>query len=214
MSALTTIGQRQKSLLQSLLHSQAGLTIDELSRTLAISRNAVKQHLVSLKGNGFIENSTMSSTGGRPSKLYMLTDEGKELFPRHYDLFTNLLMRLLQEKIGDDTLKGYLTELGTQLANEFQGHMHDKESLADKVNELTSIMYELGYEAKAEHKQDGLHEIIASNCVFHKLANDNNLVCELDLSLISAALKNVNIEHKECMVKGGSCCRFAISTQS
>lgn len=214
MSTLTMIGHRQKSLLKSLLHSQVGLTIDELSKTLEISRNAVKQHLVSLKGNGFIENSTMSSTGGRPSKVYTLTDEGKELFPRHYDLFTNLLMRLLQEKLGEDTLKDYLDDLGTQLASEFRSQMRDKDNLADKVNELTSIMYELGYEAKAEQGQDGLYEIIASNCVFHKLANENNMVCNLDLALISAMLEDADVEHKECMVKGGHCCRFAVSAKS
>ncbi|MCK4742753.1 MAG: HTH domain-containing protein [Sulfuriflexus sp.] len=214
MSVLVTIGQRQKSLLKLLLHSPAGLTVDELSKALEISRNAVKQHLVSLKGNDFIESSTMSSTGGRPSKVYALTTEGKELFPRHYDLFTNLLMRLLKEKIGENTLKSYLVELGNQLASEFEGQMHDKDSLADRVSELTSIMYDLGYEAKAELGQDGLYEIVASNCVFHKLATENNSVCDLDLSLISALLKNVNIEHKECMVKGGSCCRFTVLAQS
>lgn len=215
MSALSTFGQRQKSLLSSLLHSQSGMTVDELSRALAISRNAVNQHLASLEGNGFIQSTMLSSTGGRPSKMYSLSDQGRELFPRHYDLFSNLLIRLLKEKIGQDTLKSYLSDLGGQLAAEFQGRMRDKANLEDKVAELANIMYELGYEAAAENRGNGSSEIVASNCVFHKLAEEYNDVCDLDLSLISSALGssaigNVTIDHSECMVKGGTCCRFVI----
>jgi len=214
MSALSTIGQRQQSLLKALLHSSVGLTVDELAKELAISRNAVNQHLASLEGNGFIKNTSMSSTGGRPSKIYTLTDEGKELFPRHYALFSNLLIRLLKEKMGEQTLKVYLTELGHQLADEFRGRMRDKTSFADRVTELASIMYELGYEAEAKQREDGLHEIVASNCVFHKLAEECNTVCELDLALMSSVLDKASINHQECMAKGASCCRFFISEKS
>jgi predicted ArsR family transcriptional regulator len=212
MSVLSTIGQRQKSLLSALLYSQAGMTVDALSRALAISRNAVNQHLASLEGNGFIETKTLTSTGGRPSKVYTLTQQGRELFPRHYALFSNLLIRLLKEKIGQETLKSYLSELGEQLAAEFAGRLQDITRLEDKVTELAKIMYELGYEAQAGHDEEAQNEIVASNCVFHKLAEEYNDVCDLDLSLISAALGSVNIDHAECMVKGGTCCRFIIRT--
>ena len=214
MSALSTIGQRQQSLLKALLRSAAGLTVDELSKELAISRNAVNQHLASLEGNGFIKNMLMSSTGGRPSKIYTLTGSGQELFPRHYALFSNLLIGLLKEKIGQSELKDYMADLGRQLALEFQDRVANKVDLEDKVKELATIMYELGYEAKAGQFENGSPEIIASNCVFHKLAEDCNEVCELDLSLMSALLGKSAIDHKECMVKGDSCCRFVISRKT
>jgi len=214
MPLLSTIGQRQQSLLKALLHSSAGLTVDELANELAISRNAVNQHLASLEGNGFVKNTSMSSTGGRPSKIYTLTGEGKELFPRHYALFSNLLIRLLKEKMGEQTLTLYLAELGSHLADEFKGRMRDKTSLSDRVAELTTILYELGYEAQLGKSEAGQHEIIASNCVFHKLAEEFNTVCELDLALMSSVLDGAAVDHLECMAKGESCCRFVILDKS
>lgn len=207
--SLLTISQRQKLLLKSLLHSQ-GKTVDELSKILAISRNAVKQHLASLEGNGFIESTKMSSTGGRPSKIYTLTTEGKELFPRHYALFSNSLILLLKEKVGEASLEDYMIELGTRLANDYQKRLSNKIKFDEKVAELTNILLELGYEAETTINSDGMHEIIASNCVFHKLAEENNAVCKLDIALISTLLETENINHCECMAKGGSCCRFIL----
>ena len=52
-------------------------------------------------------------------------------------------------------------------------------------------------------------EIVASNCVLHKLAEDSEDMCQLDLSLLSSLLDS-EIEHRECMVRGGLCCRFGI----
>jgi predicted ArsR family transcriptional regulator len=210
MSALITFGQRQQLLLKALLHKREGMTVDELSLQLEISRNAVNQHISSLENNGFLENSLMTSTGGRPSKIYTLTTNGLELFPRHYALFSNLLIHWIKDKIGQNELKSCLSELGKQVSQEFKGRVQKHKNQADKIKEVTVIMQELGYEARVETSSKKVPEIIANNCVFHQLADECNEVCELDLTLLSELL-NTKITHKECMVKGGSCCRFGIT---
>ena len=57
---------------------------------------------------------------------------------------------------------------------------------------------------------DGASEIIANNCVYHELAAECRQVCELDLSLMETLLE-ARVEHRECMVRGGHCCRFEIT---
>ena len=47
---LEILGDRQKKLLQLLLKTKSGLTVDELSGPLQITRNAVRQHLAALDG--------------------------------------------------------------------------------------------------------------------------------------------------------------------
>jgi DeoR family transcriptional regulator, suf operon transcriptional repressor len=210
MSALITFGQRQQLLLKALLHKREGMTVDELSLQLEISRNAVNQHISSLENNGFLENSSMTSTGGRPSKIYTLTTNGLELFPKHYALFSNLLIHWIKDKIGQDELKSCLSELGKQVAQEFKVRVQEHKILPDKISEVAMIMHELGYEARVETPLKKNPEIIANNCVFHQLADECNEVCELDLTLLSTLL-DTKIIHKECMVKGGSCCRFEIT---
>ena len=210
MSALSTIGQRQQLLLKAVLRSEAGLTVDEIAKVLSISRNAVNQHIASLEANGIIESVSLSDTGGRPSRLYTLTEKGQELFPRHYALFSNLLVRWVRQKMGDKKFKSCMSDLGQQVAAEFQNRVAAHKTLTKKIHEVSTIMLELGYDTNIDGSAAKNSEIIASNCVFHKLAEESTEVCELDMSLLSTLL-DANIEHKECMVKGGQCCRFKIT---
>lgn len=213
MSALLNMGHRQQLLLKALLHSHKGLTVDHLAQELSISRNAVNQHLSSLEGQRYVENSLQSSTGGRPGRVYRLSAAGLELFPRHYSLFSRLLLQLVQQKLGEETLKECMTDLGEQLASEYKARVQSKSSMADKVREVKLIMYELGYETSLDTEdadESSLLEIVASNCVFHKLAEGCKEVCDLDLSLMSSLL-DARIDHRECMVRGGECCRFGVT---
>ena len=209
MSTLATFGERQQALLRELLYQRLGLTVDDLSQRLEISRNAVNQHIASLETGGFIASTAMSQTGGRPSRLYTLTDKGLEIFPRHYALFANLLVQWLRNKFDEQLLKDCLVQLGGQLALEFKNRVNKKNTTEERVQEVALILQELGYDARPEFDAAHKPEIVASNCVFHKLATECNTICELDLSLLSKLL-NSKIEHKECMAKGGGCCRFGI----
>ncbi len=210
-SALLTIGDRQHALLKLLLLNQTGMTVDELSQVLDISRNAVTQHLANLEGMGFVQSAVQSSTGGRPSKLHTLTTKGKELFPRHYDLFANMLIQLISKKVGEEGLSQYMLELGGTIARQYQGRLSENKNWEGRLTELVEIMAELGYEARIGTSAEGLPEIIANNCVFHQLAAECEAVCDLDTALISSALNGASVDHQECMVRGGSCCRFSIT---
>jgi len=210
MSALSTLGQRQQSLLQALLENKNGLTVDEISHELTISRNAVNQHLTNLETNGFIENTSMTDTGGRPSKVYSLSSNGRELFPRHYSLFSNLLLHWIKNKSTDYEFSACLKDLGIQIAQDYKLRVQQQQTRTDKITEVTNILNELGYEAHTGELTDSYSEIIAKNCVFHQIAEDCNDVCKLDLTLLTSLLQS-NVEHKECMVKGGNCCRFSIT---
>ena len=212
MSALETFGERQQQLLKHLLHSHAGATVDELAKVLSISRNAVNQHIASLENGGFISSITQMQSRGRPSNYYSLTSRGQELFPRHYDLFSNMLLRVVKQSLGDDKFRQTLQELGEELAATFLHRVQSRHGRAARMEEIAGILHELGYEAHSSNGQSdgtegGSPEIIASNCVFHKLAESHPDVCQLDLSLMSSLLGE-KIEHRECMVRGGTCCRF------
>ena len=210
MSGLSNIGARQQHLLKALLHSPQGLSMDQLSKELSISRNAVNQHLASLERQRYIESTLQSSTGGRPGRVYKLSPSGLELFPRHYSLFSRLLLRLVQQKLGAESLRECLADLGEQLSQEYKSRVRKHATLDAQINEVKLIMYELGYETELEQDKVAPAEIVASNCVFHTLAKECKEVCELDLSLISSLL-DAKVEHKECMVRGGHYCRFGIS---
>src|SRR5258705_11846959 len=91
---------RQKQLLRHLLRNKAGLSVDELSRNLAVTRTAVRQHLAALMRDGLVGPGATRPSGGRPQQLYLLADVGKEAFPRHYSWFAQLLINAMAREHG------------------------------------------------------------------------------------------------------------------
>jgi DeoR family transcriptional regulator, suf operon transcriptional repressor len=211
---LTRFGQRQRQLLALLLENKAGLTIDELVSALGVTRTAVYQHMASLEKDGYVEKHRLTETGGRPGQSYILTERGMNLFPKQYAWFSQLLLNTLKEKLGSDGLESALRESGRQLAGVLSGRMAGKDA-AGQVMEMVGILQELGYQASAVPDDDGsaLPVIRACNCVYHQIAKEMPEVCQLDLSLMSTLLGR-EIEHLECMARGGQTCRFRVGDAS
>jgi DeoR family transcriptional regulator, suf operon transcriptional repressor len=209
MSSLSLLGERQQSLLTALLRHRKGLTVEELSNLLTISRNAVNQHLSSLGGGGFVQNALLESTGGRPSRVYTLTSSGLELFQRQYSFLAKLLLSWMDKNLGEEDLKACLVSLGKHAADEFRNRITKHTSQADRLREVAAIMSELGYDASVNKNSEHRLEIVANNCVFHELAKQSQGFCTFDLSFL-ASLLNAEIEHKECIVKNGARCCFGL----
>lgn len=206
METLSSLSDRQQALLRHLLYSDQGLTLDQLANLLGISRNAVTQHITALEKLDCIDSRMLPSAGGRPSRAYTPSDTGMAMFPKQYALFSTALLNAISQNLKPADLEKLFNTIGHDLAAPFKDRVNNSDN---KIEEVTKIMEELGYEARSSSSNNSV-EIIAKNCVFHDLAVENSAVCELDRSLISSLLDS-KIEQKECMVKGGSSCRFCIS---
>lgn len=207
--AINALGARQRSLLTALLEKKDGLTADELAAQLDITRSAVHQHLSALEQSGYIERDIRAPQGGRPGFAWRLTERGVHLFPKQYAMFSDLLIRSIKEKLGSEGLAQSMRSLGKTLAGQHLHQLANKKP-ADKISEVTTIMQQLGYQArKAKDPGKDLPLIDARNCIYHHLAKDHAEVCELDLALLETLL-DADIEHVECMVRGGKACQFRV----
>lgn len=203
---LEILGIRQKELLKLLLKNKSGMTADELSAQLAITRNAVRQHLAALENDGLLKKGMTRASGGRPEQLYVLTDKGNEGFPRHYAWLAQLLLESIQQESGADGLNERLSTMGTRIGKQLCAQHPELVTREAKVQKLSEIMEQLGYDAKASGAQR-INMIEADNCVFHTLALTNPNICQFDLALLSAFTDSA-VDHQECMAKGGNTCRF------
>ena len=205
--SLSTFGERQRRLLTLLIETKDGLSADELADELAISRSAVHQHLNALARDGYVEKSAREPRGGRPGYAFRLTDRGVHLFPKQYALFSDLLIRSLKDRFGSEGLSEILRDLGRKLAREHAPRLQGL-SAEEQIRAVAQIMRELGYQARTTIDQPGALPLIdARNCVYHHLAREHREVCDFDLALLSTLLDS-DIEHVECMLRGGVACRF------
>lgn len=208
--SLSTFGERQHQLLTLLLETKSGLSADDLAGRLEISRSAVHQHLTALERDGYIEKHAREPRGGRPGYAWRLTDRGIHLFPKHYALFSDLLIESLKDKLGSEGLTGILRDLGARLARDYAPQLEGL-TPEEQIAATVKIMQELGYQARTSPDVEGSLPIIdARNCVYHHLAREHREVCDFDLALLSSLLGGAKIEHLECMVRGGGACRFRV----
>jgi predicted ArsR family transcriptional regulator len=199
---LEGLGRTQQDLLNALLYHASGMSIDELADHLSVTRTAIRQHLAALERDGLVLRGETRPTGRRPEQLYQLTDHAKELFPRQYQMLASVLIEEVADIIGPDALASLMRSMGRKLALDREPQVVDEARIVQHMNQA-------GYEAEVFFRASDDKEIVAHNCVFHRLAAAYPVVCELDLALIGA-LGGGEVEHTECMVRGGHVCRFKL----
>lgn len=204
---LALLGNRRQGLLKLLLRTKSGLTVDELSKRLSITRNAVRQHVAALENDGLVAPGDTRPSGGRPEQLYVLTGAGKEFFPRQYSWFAQLVVESIKGDSGSEGLRKRLGALGTAVARQLRVQHPGLSSRRQKVAKLAEIMEQMGYNASTAATPVGATVIEADNCVFHDLAKKHPEICQFDLALLSH-FADSKVEHQECMAKGGNVCRF------
>jgi predicted ArsR family transcriptional regulator len=210
-SALRQLGTTQQKLLRRLLRAPQGATVEALCDALAISHNAVRQHLTALIAAGFIERGDALLTGGRPQSRYLLTATGRELFPRNYSLIASGLIEQLYEQAGKPGVQAMLVAMGHALGNSAAERVDASDDDDEIVERLAEQLDALGYEALAV-RRDGEAQVEAYNCVFHSLAKAHPDVCRFDLAFMEAATGRP-VQHLECLVRGGNACRFRLGAR-
>lgn len=207
---INVLGQRQQDLLRLLLRNKGGMTVDELSRQLEITRNAVRQHLASLESDGLVAPGISRPSGGRPEQLYVLSEGGKEIFPRQYSWFAELVIDTIRDDAGDEVLKKRLDRMGERIADKLRAENPPAANRQKQVEKLAVVMQEMGYNTGGATVSEGKPVIEADNCIFHNLAMKNPDICRFDLAMM-ARFTDSKVDHQECMARGGNVCRFKFS---
>ncbi|HET9700476.1 MAG TPA: HTH domain-containing protein [Burkholderiales bacterium] len=206
-AGVEALGERQQAMLRLLQQERDGLTVEDLVTRLAITRTAVRQHLAALERDGYVRQQGLRVTGGRPGLVYALTPAGNELFPKLYSWFSALVLERLRARLGPEGLAAFMRELSAEVAAGLAPRLQGL-GPRERVEEVARIMNGLGYDARVL-AEGPVPSIVASNCVYHHLAQEFREVCEFDLGLLEI-LTGQRADHTECMVRGGKVCRFPI----
>jgi DeoR family suf operon transcriptional repressor len=202
-------GNSQQEVLGQLLERKSGATLDELVAAVGLSRTAVNQHLIALEREGYVRKAAPRKTGGRPLHIYVLTDEGTNLFfPKKYSWFSKLLIQTLREQVGEDKVDQYMYDLGVKMSAALIPRLVGK-NRAERIAEIVKIMNETGFLARTlpPADPDKLPRVECKNCVYHDLSKDHPEVCRFDVGFLSG-LMGAEVEHQACMQRGGEACRF------
>jgi predicted ArsR family transcriptional regulator len=204
--ATTAATSYRHQILLLLLENKNGKQIDELAKILNISRTAVQKHVLTLEQEGLISKDKRIKTMGRPSFVYVLTNAGIDYFPKHYALFSVMLLQDLAKEMTSGQLTNLMTRLGKKMAYRYRSRVEDL-TQQNKLQGVVEIMQDLGFQANLIYDQKTAdYKINAHNCIYHAIAQKHHEICTLDRVFIGELLGK-NIELQSCMAKGdGSCC--------
>ncbi len=176
----TLVGETRGRLLR--LVRRAGLSIGELAEALGISENAVRTHVAAAERDGLVRQAGVQrSTGGKPARLYELTPEAEELFPKAYALVLGELVQTLREEDGAAGAVERLRRVGRRLASRAGPR---EEGGAAAVATAAALLESIGGSVEVIEEADGWI-IRASGCPLSGVVTEEPDVCGLAESLVA-----------------------------
>jgi predicted ArsR family transcriptional regulator len=191
----------------SILQRRGAVTIKDLEASLGVTATAVRQQVVGLLADGYIQQEVERAGRGRPKHIYSLTPKGRSLFPHHYDEFTNSLLREILISEGPGKVQELLGRMGQRMAAQYEGQLAGL-SASERASKLTELLNAKGILAEVKFEPDGIvfHEY---TCPYYELARENRAICDMEEDMIARAVKQP-VELISCTLDGHHGCQFRI----
>ena len=207
--------QSTKQQIMDHIKRSGGSTVDGLATALGLARMTVRQHLAVLERDGMVVSREERRRTGRPHFLFTLSDRGQELFPKRYDRLADLALQEVAFLDAEDIAglnpeqkkRLLLSKMAERVYLQHQTRVQGK-SLPERVATVTKILEEEGglAEWRVEAQQ---YEIVDYNCVYRRVVNSHDDLCQWHLTLLSRLLGH-DVECTQFQSRGAECCRFVV----
>lgn len=172
------LGETQARMLGLLRRSHQ--TITGLADALGLTDNAVRMHVAALHRDGIVEHvGTLRDTGGKPARLYGLTREGEELFPKAYALVLGKLLEEIVRTHGRERAVKLLRAVGARAAGSAPRGTNPKR----RLEAAAQLFRDLGSDAEVEKTAKGWR-LQAYGCPLSAVTVGHPELCELGKALV------------------------------
>jgi predicted ArsR family transcriptional regulator len=194
-----------------LLKTGGPQTAAELGKTLGVTAEAARQHLVKMAGEGLVAARSESHGVGRPTQRWNLTHLGNARFPDRHGELTVQILRAVRMELGQVALERLIDARAQEARTNYAAALEGSASLGERVARLAAIRSSEGY--MAEWKADGAEYLLIENhCPICAAATECQGFCRSELELFAEALGlDVDIERSEHVVAGDRRCVYHIS---
>jgi predicted ArsR family transcriptional regulator len=153
--------------------------------------------------------------------MYELTESGRELFPRRYDLFLSLIIKKIEETEGREQLKKIIKSVTDDMAADIKKRIENNNAsnnFEKSLKMLNSISNEMGFVSSVCKEGKDTFSLVSRNCVLHKVAlSDQDAICHgFHDRIIQKTLDgkaNVDVELRECIALGDNHSRHIITNK-
>jgi predicted ArsR family transcriptional regulator len=171
-------GDTQAKLIALLRRSHQ--TITGLAHALRLTDNAVRTHIAVLGRDGIVaEVGVQRDTGGKPARVYGLTAEGEELFPKAYALVLGELVEEIARDEGEARAIELLKAVGSRVA----ATVKPPADADARVRAAVAALRGLGGDLEAERTENGWR-LKGYGCPLSSVSAKHPQVCALAQALV------------------------------
>ena len=180
-------------------------TASTLSKRLALTPAGIRRHLDLLVADGILEarDPRVGSTRGRgrPSKVFLMTDEGRSQFEHTYDDLAVAALKFMAAHSGDHLVTAFAESRAEDIERKATPFLAKR---TKKIDALASFLTEQGYAASVEKRGTG-EEICQHHCPIAHVAAQYPQLCEAETQAFSRLL-GTHVQRLATIAHGDGVC--------
>ena len=187
-------------------------TIAQLADELRLTGEAVRQQLLQLQRDGWIEARVTRAEAdpgrtGRPAMSYSLTESGDHLFPKNYDSLNVAVIDAVADELGPEAAVRVLRRLADEKVATIEPALRGQ-ALGARVEKLKSLYADDDPYMESEEVGDG-YLLIEKNCPFFNTAMHRPALCSVSVNALTRLL-GVRVAREERFQNGDGRCVFHV----
>ena len=186
-----------------------------LAEKLDITPAGIRRHLDSLIAEGVLASrepyqSSASRSRGRPSKVFLMTDEGREKFEHSYDDLAVAALKFMASKNGSHLVDEFAQTRAADFERKGQSIRNSNKSLLEKSKMLAKLLTKEGYSATTDKMGNG-EEICQHHCPIAHVASEFPQLCEAETEAFSKIL-GTHVQRLATIADGDGVCTTFVPT--
>lgn len=210
------------SIYQYICKKHTDVTVQEVADYFNIHPNVARLHLSKLEDvNMLISETKKTGKGGRPSRLYRLSDEVIQLhFPfRDYQLLSKVAIETLLSfgEAGKQALYKTGKQYGKEMIEKEINNNGNGLSFDEKMHIIKDAATMQGFYPEFSHNEDQTKiDFKIFNCPFKEVAKlDDGTICHMHFEFLSGMFEslfpeNIELTEEQNMLNGCSSCNYHV----
>ena len=179
-----------------------------LAHRLGLTPAGIRRHLDALVADGILEarqsRATPSRGRGRPSKVFIMTDGGREKFEHSYDDLAVAALKYLATQMGEQSLNEFATTRAEEMERTLSLAMKKVVNISNRPQALALALSEQGYAGSILEREHGA-ELCQHHCPIAHVAVEFSQLCEAETEAFSRLL-GTHVQRLATIAHGDGVC--------
>ncbi len=188
-------------------------TAAALGQRLGLTAAGIRRHLELLVSDGVLEarepHSALVRGRGRPSKVFVMSDKGREQFEHSYDDLAVAALKFMSAQSGEHLVTSFARSRADDIERKAAVGVAGR---GDKSVAIAEFLTEQGYAANIRQREMG-EELCQHHCPIAHVASEFPQLCEAETEALSRLL-GTHVQRLATIAHGDGVCTTFIPTNA